>query len=355
LFQDVENDIIENSKKILHKICLFKNLLILPLKSNCNVMKKQKFAFSIIELSIVVLVVGILIIGISKGSRVVSESKLKSAQNLTQGSPVFTIDGLLFWFEATLDISFKNNQAIDTDLGDVGTIATWININPFSDGKNNAEQINNDSKPRYVSNAINGLPAVNFDGEDEGTGGGTGGDHLTFNGEGLVNTDYTIFFVDQARSGGRNPILGGSGTTKNSSLAVGSSDVDAHNYYYVNQQKGFSGAITPKYTSPIPRINTIRSTIKTINSPLAFHGKTYSLNGVPQSISVINGTGSNASNILSNVLSYEGSAIGRSSATANYIEYFNGDIGEIIAFSRYLTEYEKENVEQYLKNKWGIK
>jgi len=40
-------------------------------------------AFSLIELSIVVLIVGILIAGVTQGSRLIRESKVKTARTLT--------------------------------------------------------------------------------------------------------------------------------------------------------------------------------------------------------------------------------------------------------------------------------
>ncbi len=48
--------------------------------------KNEKLAFSLIELSIVVLLIGILIAGVTQGSRLIRQSKIKTAQNLTKNS-----------------------------------------------------------------------------------------------------------------------------------------------------------------------------------------------------------------------------------------------------------------------------
>jgi prepilin-type N-terminal cleavage/methylation domain-containing protein len=57
-----------------------------------------KKAFSLIELSIVVLIIGILVAGITQSSRLVSMMKIQSARSLTINSPVASIKGLTIWF-----------------------------------------------------------------------------------------------------------------------------------------------------------------------------------------------------------------------------------------------------------------
>lgn len=53
----------------------------------------KKSAFSLIELSIVILIVGILIAGVTQSSRMVGKSRIKTAKTLTQSSPVGSIKG----------------------------------------------------------------------------------------------------------------------------------------------------------------------------------------------------------------------------------------------------------------------
>jgi len=60
-------------------------------------LKKNKIsqAFSLIELSIVILIIGILVAGVTQSSRLVTQFRLLSARNMTQSSPVPTIKDLL--------------------------------------------------------------------------------------------------------------------------------------------------------------------------------------------------------------------------------------------------------------------
>ena len=64
-------------------------------------MNKNNKAFSLIELSIVILVISLLVVGVTKGSRLMSEAKLKSAQALTSSSPVNAMTGVVLWLDAT--------------------------------------------------------------------------------------------------------------------------------------------------------------------------------------------------------------------------------------------------------------
>ncbi len=89
-----------------------------------NSLSKNKLGFSLIELSIVILVIGILVIGITKGSRIIRESKLKSAQALTMSSPVASMSNIVMWLESTSEKSFANSEKVNTALGATGTISS---------------------------------------------------------------------------------------------------------------------------------------------------------------------------------------------------------------------------------------
>ena len=121
-------------------------------------MKKHK-AFSLIELSIVIVIIGIIIAGVTQGSRLVKQMKLSSARTQTQSSPISSIKNLELWLESTSEKSFD-----DAETEDGATVTTWYDINPQSSVKNNATQATDANKPIYVSSAINGLPALSGNG-----------------------------------------------------------------------------------------------------------------------------------------------------------------------------------------------
>ena len=117
-------------------------------------------AFSLIELSIVILIIGILVAGVTQSSRLINMMKLQSTRSLTMASPVSSISNLVLWYEPTLEQSFDSSEASDAT-----EVTTWYDINPQSSSKNNAISIGS-ARPKYKANCLNGLPCLSFDGND---------------------------------------------------------------------------------------------------------------------------------------------------------------------------------------------
>jgi prepilin-type N-terminal cleavage/methylation domain-containing protein len=69
-------------------------------KKNSN-KKTKKFAFSLIELSIVILVIGILMVGVSQGYNIVRSAQISNARSITAKSPIQQMSGLLAWYETS--------------------------------------------------------------------------------------------------------------------------------------------------------------------------------------------------------------------------------------------------------------
>lgn len=133
--------------------------------------RSQKFvtnkkAFSLIELSIVILIVGIIIAGITQSSSLVRKMRLSSARSLTNSSPVPGISGLTYWIESVGTQSFATGSAgnfTNSELLDENqSIGRWNDINPQSTNKINVSQSILARQPTYASSGINNLPAVQF-------------------------------------------------------------------------------------------------------------------------------------------------------------------------------------------------
>ena len=60
-----------------------------------------KKAFSLIEISVVIVIIGILIAGISNGIDLYQDYRLTSARNLTKNAPISRIPDLKLWLETT--------------------------------------------------------------------------------------------------------------------------------------------------------------------------------------------------------------------------------------------------------------
>ncbi len=87
-------------------------------------MKRQQ-AFSLIELSIVILVIGILIPGVMQGRELISKVHLQTARLLTTSSPVSSIKGLRAWYETSSSNSFDGAV-----VNNNSPVTRWYDINP---------------------------------------------------------------------------------------------------------------------------------------------------------------------------------------------------------------------------------
>ena len=128
--------------------------------------QKINKAFSLIELSIVILIVGILVAGVTQSSRLISRMKLFSAQSATISSDVASIPNLTMWLETSLDNSITNSAG-SLQLDDNNSISSWNDINPQSSNKINVTQTNASIQPTYKANGINGFPSINFNGSNQ--------------------------------------------------------------------------------------------------------------------------------------------------------------------------------------------
>jgi prepilin-type N-terminal cleavage/methylation domain-containing protein len=88
-----------------------------------------KKAFFLIELSIVILIIGILVTGVTQSSRLVSRIKLISLQSLTRSTDVVTVNGLSLWLETVLDNSITNSSG-SFQISDNEAVSSWNDINP---------------------------------------------------------------------------------------------------------------------------------------------------------------------------------------------------------------------------------
>lgn len=143
---------------------------------------KNRRAFSLTELSIVLLVISALIAGIVKGGSMIQASRISVARNYTVNSMVPKIPGLIAWYETSLKESFK-----PSDKTDGAQISTWYDISPGSiiAQKNSLTRTASSAVTTEIS-GINKIPSVSFD--------GTGILNLNSFYQGQLST-YNSFFI----------------------------------------------------------------------------------------------------------------------------------------------------------------
>jgi len=288
--------------------------------------KTKNAAFSILELSLVILIVGLIMAAVSEGRYLLAQSRISSAEYLTKRSPVTEINGAIIWFETT-----SVNSLISSQVSNGNAISIWYNL---AASNKDAIQGTSSQQPIYSTKAIGLLPAIKFDGND---------DFLTFNGSDLIGSNYTIFVVEKRSiSTPNNYFIGGTDSATNSNLYLGyaTNTSITHN----QNNNGYTAATAP-YIDYDPKIHVFIHDVA--------NGKKYYQNGGSVSTHLPQGTGT-TSPLKVSLIGNGGSAIGKMN-NGTISGSYQGYIGEIIMFNRALSDDERTDVELYLSTKWKIK
>jgi len=304
-------------------------------------MNKNNKAFSLLELSIVILVIGILVLGVTKGSRLMTEAKLKSAQALTSSSPVNAMTGVVLWLDAT-DASTIATGTISTstygDPNDGSFVAKWKDHNPqlVNSSKQELAAVTSDNnRPTYIQNGINGLPTLSFDGAT---------DFLKSSNSAIAGgkTGYTMVAVWQANSLSVGMIFAQVTPTEPCNGIAGSAAGMYTKTDGTIASWGCGGNAdfysTSKYSAKNPNI-----AIAQVNKSLLTNKMSLYLN----STTPVSGIPTTVVDLISAPI-----FVGAESGTGNF---FNGYISELIVFDRSLTSAEIVDVQGYLSRKYSIK
>jgi len=303
-------------------------------------MNKKNRAFSLVELSIVILIIGVLVAAVGQGLDLLQDSRLAAARTITKSSRVSSLRDLALWFETTSEESFIASEAFDGN-----PIGTWNDINP----QRSKVVATSANKPIYTSSAIGGLPALRFDGLSSA---------FDISNIATFGTDgATIFFVAAAR--GTPAIYQNILTAKSNdavpfafvvagiggNIASGSTFNCARQYRGITSSSlmgGWNPALAPTFSvntqvicsSRYDGLNIQGWTNKTkADTPTALSTPLPTTPvPLPVSSSITIGT---CGNIGCNP--------------------FSGDLAELIVFNRALNPKERNSVEDYLSKKWSIK
>lgn len=312
-------------------------------------MKKNK-AFSMIELSIVILIIGILVAGVTQSSRLVREIKVATARSITKSSPVSSIKDLALWLETTMDESFIEIQADDQYK-----LTQWNDVNPQSTIKFYGIKTAS-TDVIYVANGINAIPSVKFNGT-----GGTKGYFVLSTSNNISQASklktyanrFTFFVVSKADS----EVVG-----KFRSTFYNSPDPNFDGWGHIKTADNKRGILfndnmlcstNTANTNGAAEITTaIYEGVVTGNMTIYVNGNAETTTVATESGSaLVNGVSSDPAYtpLTTNPALYVGSIGGPGNET------WKGLISEIIVFDRVLRNEERKAVEKYLSKKFGVK
>jgi type II secretory pathway pseudopilin PulG len=272
---------------------------------------KSRSAFSIIEISVVILIIGLLVAGVAQAQRMVKKAKVTSARSAVVSSPVNFIKDLNGWYDTVMENSFV---ATETDSA-TKKISRWGNIAKTSADSVNGDgsQGTSDSQPVYVDGSMTTLPQLTFDGGDAISL----PDRVFPTGNGV----YTFFAVVAPTNSGTLFSAGGSGVNTKFGFDADSNFTIDGGGTLLAKTKGFNVMQTISYTYD------------------GTDNKVW-IDGIPVTVG---GTASAKSTGAGSI------TIGSTSSG------FRGNVGEVIVFARNLDDGERQDVEKYLKDKWKTK
>ena len=278
---------------------------------------RGKKAFSLIEVSIVIVIIGLLIAGVVGSKHIIKKARINAAQAITRSSPINSIAGNKLWLDTAL---------AEVSLG--GASSTGDAINSWQNNANNQNPITVSrvgSGPTY-SNSINSIQAIKFDSN-------SASNHLEIeNPEFLNDTDYTIMITEKrmgTNSGGGNYLL-------NSSTG-----------FAIGYQSGTSIIQTHGEAASAANQSSVESLTEYQNKPrvIMFTHSSDEGNKI-----YINGTLANEDSSSAAKTHLTGLS---SSARLKIGNNYNGEIGEIAIFDKALKTVDRKVVEDYATDKWN--
>ncbi len=284
-------------------------------------LNKSKQAFTLIELSVVLIIVATILSGIIYGDGLVYSARVANSKAITGKSVVREMEGLVAWYEASLKDSI-NEQAKDAQ------ITEWRDMNPSSiaSRRNSLTKTASAGMIRKYS-GIKEMGSMSFNGSDRIS--------LTSFQQGSTAqvTAFLVFRPLVAPTATARIILDSHSSGLTSSIGIKNNAVSLNAGFAVDTATGSSPAsflVDQDYILAV-YFNGASSSSAYVNNATILAGA------------------SNVSNPGSNQLS--GLTIGSDRSGSNG---FNGWISEVIIFNRPLKLQERKDVMSYLSNKYQI-
>ncbi len=290
-------------------------------------------AYSLVELSVVLIIILIMIAGLMGVRALVDSSRIANSRSITKASVVPNINGLVAWYETS-----SSESLILSQRSDGAQVTSWYDLNPVSIPSKKNTLVANSGSVTYLKKGIGNLPSLKFSSaSDSGFS-----DFLLSSfdkGKSNSNTIFIVFSQQTRNSTGStirnlisNPVSGTNGLVR-----IGYRDNDS------------SDSVVMEATSLVESSSTNIPTISDNLSIIAgfYYDRDYSKGYVNNALSPSGG--GYLSNPGNNSLA--GLILGSSSDNNTR---FVGLISEVIIYDRTLKNNERIDVFRYLSKKYSI-
>jgi prepilin-type N-terminal cleavage/methylation domain-containing protein len=279
----------------------------------------KKFAFSLLELSIALIIIAVISAGILVGPSLIDSARLSNARSATTKSPVPNIEGLVAWYEASSHDSLKSGERINGF-----PITEWRDISPNSliEQKNTLNKTA-DNDVTYQAKGINYYPSIKFDTSGKIT--------LSsfYQGPQLQVTLFMVFRSESALTTNETILSDAHSTASKFTFGIKDDAVRLHVQSSATTQPGITFTANKNYITAI-YFNDSASAAYVNNSKTMVGG----------------------ANIDPKSRTLNGLTIG---ANKNGGKGFNGLISEVIIYDHPLKLIDRKEVMGYLSSKYQIK
>lgn len=292
--------------------------------------KHSRRAFSLVEVSISIVLLGLIIAGLTQSSRLISAYRLYIARGLTQSGPVTTIPNLVFWIDASAEGVFLNQNS-RAEISNNDTISSWSEPKYLSRERKACTESTAANQPTFILNGINGLPIARFSSTAAQM-------RLSCLIEGGMSSENTIFMIYKWNStytpANTNFLVIGSAIQTLTAVST----TGQLNFYSWNgaaidsityMLTAGANMLLSRVSNPSTNVTTVYVNGASIGSTTALWSGTYTSLDTSTSVTIGN---------------YPGQP-----------RPLGGDIAEVIIYDRALNNEERQAVEKYLGKKWGIK
>lgn len=288
-----------------------------------------KKAFSLIELSVVIVIIGLIIGGITSGKSLVRTSKVSAARSVTLSSQIATIPGMVLWTETSTKDAF-----LSSEIANNSQLTTWYNREPSGFLTKNNLTAAASANALYQEIGMNDLPTVNMN---------VAGNMkvASFAGSALTTATIVIVFKPTIAPTSTATIIADSGAAANSTFSIGIKDTKVT----LDAGTPVETLIASNPASFVLNGQYILVVYFNGSTSRVFANTTSAVNNVTTEVGGAGATLNPGSNILN------GLTIGANKSGSSGIA---AEISEVIVYNRALKDTERQDVMSYLSKKYKI-